>query len=568
MFKKTRMVAAGLSLLATTAWAQLPEVKPLDMSKTLMNAKEHYENMVSGSKSANPSLLKKAQKVNGAKVQFVPNVATPSKFMTRAGEFGAYYTFSKGVFNIKPGFQYAETEEGEAELSKYGILAPIMESVTYVNASTSAENFDWYINETVTGTNEDTLRVVYVPYGNSWWTPMPELTAYAQNQDSIYQYGYGFDWQTETFVKGMAVTTGSGFVHNMEVYSETWAEALPISLSGDWSGMMFGSDTEMKPAYFEYFEKPLAPVVLNAVYLNIAAPTAGDLTGKEFAVTLLTANKDNQWVEASARVVGTPQKQGDVNVPDYQEFGWWATIIQFEKPILIDQEFMLKLEGPQDDKTPWAFMFDITRPVGSKNTAGLIPTKGEMAGAMVSYSTQTSDGEMAEFPTSLDLGLYMYTPFNIFFDQESGYPINSLNNDTLVIAEGAAFSAPLVLWNWEALNIGTDAKLNITSDSDWLKATVTRGLSSDMPTYEILFEAEACPTDVKGRFGTLTFTDGQGYQSTMTFLQGDAAAGIDKVAVGEEAIDPDAPVFDLTGRRVSNPTKGIYLQNGRKFVVK
>jgi hypothetical protein len=32
---------------------------------------------------------------------------------------------------------------------------------------------------------------------------------------------------------------------------------------------------------------------------------------------------------------------------------------------------------------------------------------------------------------------------------------------------------------------------------------------------------------------------------------------------------PDAPIYDLMGRIVTNPTKrGIYIRNGKKFIVK
>ena len=30
----------------------------------------------------------------------------------------------------------------------------------------------------------------------------------------------------------------------------------------------------------------------------------------------------------------------------------------------------------------------------------------------------------------------------------------------------------------------------------------------------------------------------------------------------------DGVIFDLSGRRVANPTKGIYIKNGKKFIVK
>lgn len=42
--------------------------------------------------------------------------------------------------------------------------------------------------------------------------------------------------------------------------------------------------------------------------------------------------------------------------------------------------------------------------------------------------------------------------------------------------------------------------------------------------------------------------------------------GIASPSVGKTV--KDAPIYDLSGRRVSKPTAGIYIQNGKKFVVK
>ena len=51
---------------------------------------------------------------------------------------------------------------------------------------------------------------------------------------------------------------------------------------------------------------------------------------------------------------------------------------------------------------------------------------------------------------------------------------------------------------------------------------------------------------------------------------GDVTTEIQSVAGnGTEEIDADAPVYDLTGRRVENLQKGgIYIRGGRKFFVK
>ena len=50
----------------------------------------------------------------------------------------------------------------------------------------------------------------------------------------------------------------------------------------------------------------------------------------------------------------------------------------------------------------------------------------------------------------------------------------------------------------------------------------------------------------------------------------ESASGIEEseIAPVQTELDLNAPIYDLTGRRVVNPVKGIYLQNGKKFIVK
>ena len=49
------------------------------------------------------------------------------------------------------------------------------------------------------------------------------------------------------------------------------------------------------------------------------------------------------------------------------------------------------------------------------------------------------------------------------------------------------------------------------------------------------------------------------------FVKGNATS-IDKIDAGE--YDKLTPIYDLQGRKITNPAKGVYIQNGRKFVVK
>lgn len=56
--------------------------------------------------------------------------------------------------------------------------------------------------------------------------------------------------------------------------------------------------------------------------------------------------------------------------------------------------------------------------------------------------------------------------------------------------------------------------------------------------------------------------------SNMIFL-GTKGSGTEGIATAEVQPSTDAPVFDLSGRRVATPTQpGIYIQGGKKFVVK
>ncbi len=61
-------------------------------------------------------------------------------------------------------------------------------------------------------------------------------------------------------------------------------------------------------------------------------------------------------------------------------------------------------------------------------------------------------------------------------------------------------------------------------------------------------------------------SDTNTHSGYLTFTWG-TAAGITAHPVAIKTADND-PVYDLSGRKVSNPSAGIYIQNGKKFVVK
>jgi hypothetical protein len=52
------------------------------------------------------------------------------------------------------------------------------------------------------------------------------------------------------------------------------------------------------------------------------------------------------------------------------------------------------------------------------------------------------------------------------------------------------------------------------------------------------------------------------------FAYSDGTTGIYEIVNVKEGTDKNAPIFDLQGRRILKPAKGLYIQNGRKYILK
>lgn len=57
-----------------------------------------------------------------------------------------------------------------------------------------------------------------------------------------------------------------------------------------------------------------------------------------------------------------------------------------------------------------------------------------------------------------------------------------------------------------------------------------------------------------------------GASQARSFFGFDETTGIEMPTA--EVIDADAVVYDLQGRRVAQPTKGLYIVNGKKVIIK
>jgi hypothetical protein len=64
-----------------------------------------------------------------------------------------------------------------------------------------------------------------------------------------------------------------------------------------------------------------------------------------------------------------------------------------------------------------------------------------------------------------------------------------------------------------------------------------------------------------------TTEDGISLERAFNFAYGQGVTGIHNINNDVMTLDKNAPVFDLQGRHIVKPTKGIYIQNGRKHII-
>ena len=132
-------------------------------------------------------------------------------------------------------------------------------------------------------------------------------------------------------------------MHNLDVGAESFYNTYMNTMNGYWTQMLFGYHEENNADYFEIFEKPLHPVVLNSVFTYIATPVnREEIAEKEFSVYVMTFDEKKQaWNKLSEKVYAKPAgKLGSL-----EECDVWSLNIYFEKPLLVKDQFALVFSG-------------------------------------------------------------------------------------------------------------------------------------------------------------------------------------------------------------------------------
>jgi hypothetical protein len=62
--------------------------------------------------------------------------------------------------------------------------------------------------------------------------------------------------------------------------------------------------------------------------------------------------------------------------------------------------------------------------------------------------------------------------------------------------------------------------------------------------------------------------DGISLERSINFAYGNGTTGIYNISHEMVTTDRNTPIFDLQGRRISKPAKGLYIQNGKKYIIR
>jgi len=298
----------------------------------------------------------------------------------------------------------------------------------------------------------------------------------------------------------------------------------------DW-GVFPGTNTRKITAYAERFSKPSRPVMIDGAYVYFLRAEAKHISDQIANVGVHLYTSEN----------GLPGKRLDSM--------WWSvfeldlptsgslvgTAFPFTEAPVVDDEFFIVVDGLPEYNDSCCVSFGMAdfRPEG--NTALML-----------------KDGKWMEVPEYFGAG--KHTSFMIYPSVNHSVMALQPTGRTPEFAVGAdACTLDVELFSWLGYHTPVE------TDADWLRLiSEPNGLTVDT----LKFACDALPAGLTGRTANVTVTDGassvkftvtQSGQSSIRDL--DAAPAV-----------PDL-IYDLQGRRLAAPARGINIVNGRKVLV-
>lgn len=165
-------------------------------------------------------------------------------------------------------------------------------------------------------------------------------------------------------------------------------------------------------------------------------------------------------------------------------------------------------------------------------------------------------------------------------------PNNTVNGYLVPANTGVLVSMPTI-YSYETTAVYTaNGTADALSEDNQLKPTTegTINASAGCKIYRLAYDDKSAKTGLGFYYGNkdgdqiLNATPGKAYLEVPTIagapqilgfsLDGNHLTAVEDIKVNDETINANEPIYDLSGRRVENPTKGFYIQGGKKFVIR
>lgn len=450
---------------------------------------------------------------------------------------GTYYTVNNGVYHLVPDFLLGQDNNGTNQFANCGILGYIDRDMVFKNQTPLCDQFAWSLFDQEVTEDSIVIHPFFASDGPSIETPI--LRSTLAGVDSVYQMGSTYS--NGTLRKGMIALNGGAFVYNVDVDAQPFMNTFYGTTSADdpWNNVLFGNDTEYKPLYMEFFEKPAGgSVFLNATHFYVASPLTEDLKGKTFTVAWWEMNLEKGEWEV--------RKELSVKADSYEEYPelkvrlWDLMALDEKLDVMVKNNFAVVINGPQEG-SQWALIHQLDRmdfPDKERNTAFFIPTVGSNAGQLCQYQIgYVENGQVVTefYNTSLDIHQYVLTPFILLCKDDANMTIYDVNELDLDI-NGEERKFVLSDWYGGSADGVTISATVQQGDENWL--TVTQPAASlDGYTFNFTVKAESKDFLVEGRKAVVTLTDSKGFSRDIVFYQGDRNAADKPTSV--EGIESD-----------------------------
>ena len=537
--------------------------------------------------------------VGGEQMQKVKKLTAPSKLMTlRSAQSGPMKSAADGVYYSRPTGTYYHGFDKEG-MGYYPVIlvVPPYQDVKFTNMSTDKASSQWFLNaETGMLDASDMVDGDYnlVFSGGiqaGYMMPEPVLQVGTKTYKPENRYG-DYAGNVSTMGEPAPLTLADGHISSPQL---GWGILSTYYLigNGTYTDPEMGTLTSI--GVTQDFEKPISPLYVEDIFFNCVSGN-GDQTPLENGaeLTLTITNKAGEVI--ATLTAGADDVVSDGEAPQTDQYfgtsyGWNVTFTQktrdplsgqmVPEPFVIDEAFNITITGFDNPDVNIGFPLYNCTAEDPLPDAGVLFTDGSEV-----YSLRYN-GNLALAATFTGFFDYVEVPAQLSFESIGDVDncnVLRISQDGASCAMENAAQQPFV-YVYTAAD-WTDADENevyyyeVADASDGTGEWVTSYMYDNSAWVDygytaLAFTADACP-DGEGRWAVVNITSGRGASSPVILLQGtatldDVTTGIENAVVdnaADKGFNPNAPVYNLNGQRVSKSAKGILIQDGRKFIRK